>query len=93
MRPKPHDRCGAQGRRRPSSQAALTRSSHSRRPDCSTQDDSREAGRSSGQLAFTIRVLPLEGQEADNLRTRQLAVIVRLLRRASAETRPGKAEV
>jgi hypothetical protein len=38
-------------------------------------------------------VLPLEGPEVEKIRERQLAVIVRLLHRASAETRPGDAEV
>jgi hypothetical protein len=84
MRPEPRDRCEAQGRCRPGNRVAP---GHSRRPDCSSQGGSRGAGRSPGQLAFTIRVLPLEGPEADNLRTRQLAVIVRLLRRASAQAR------
>jgi hypothetical protein len=92
MRPEPHDRCEAQGRRRPASQAALARSSHSRRPDCSPRGLSRDAGQSAA-LAFTIRVLPLEGPEVEKIRERQLAVIVRLLQRASAETRPGEAEV
>ena len=92
MRPEPHDRCEAQGRRRPSSQAALTRSSHSRRPDCSPRSLSHDAGQSAA-LAFTVRVLPLEGPEVEKIRERQLAVIVRLLQRASAETRPGEAEV
>jgi hypothetical protein len=44
-------------------------------------------------VAFTVRVLPLEGPEVEKIREHQLAVIVRLLQRASAENRPGKAEV
>jgi hypothetical protein len=89
MRPEPHDRCEAQGRRRPSSQAALTRSSRSRRPDCSPRGLPREAGQSTA-LAFTIRVLPLEGPEVEKIRERQLAVIVRLLQHASAQTRQAQ---
>lgn len=92
MRPEPRDRCEAQGRRRAASQAALARSSHSRRPDCSLPGLSRDAGQSAA-LAFAVRVLPLEGPEVEKIRERQLAVIVRLLQRASAETRPGEAEV
>jgi hypothetical protein len=53
---------------------------------------SRDAGQSA-TLAFTIRVVPLEGPEVEKIREHQLAVIVRLLQRASAETRPGEAEV
>ncbi len=85
-------RCEAQGRRRPGNRAAPGHA-RSRRPDCSLQDSSREAGPSNGHLAFTIRVLPLEGPDADNLRTRQLAAIVQLLRRASVQTRPAEKEV
>jgi hypothetical protein len=92
MRPETHDRCEGQGRRRPGSQAAVARSSHGRRPDCSPRALSRDAGQSAA-LAFTVRVLPLEGPEMEKIRERQLAVIVRLLQRASAETRPGEAEV
>jgi hypothetical protein len=38
-------------------------------------------------------VLPLEGPELEKVRERQLAVIVRLLQRASAETRSSETEV
>jgi hypothetical protein len=92
MRPEPHDRCEAQGRRRSANQAALARSSHGRRPDCSPRGLSHDA-RQSTAVAFTVRVLPLEGPEVEKIRERQLAAIVRLLRRASAETRPAEKEV
>jgi hypothetical protein len=92
MRPEPNGRCGARGRRRPDSEAALTHSSRGRRPDCSPRGLSHESGHSTS-LAFTIRVLPLEGPELEKVRERQLAVIVRLLQRASAETRSSETEV
>jgi hypothetical protein len=61
-----------------------------RRPDCSRRASepacSTECGqRAPGALTVVFRVIPLEGPDADKLRERQLAVIVRLLQRAAAE--------
>jgi hypothetical protein len=69
-----------------------------RRPDCSpsTRKPARSTEcdqRASGALTVAFRVIPLEGPDADKLRERQLAVIVRLLQRAaagaSADALPG----
>lgn len=61
-----------------------------RRPDCSP--NRRERARSTecdrrapGALTVAFRVIPLEGPDANKLRERQLAVIVRLLQCATAE--------
>jgi len=59
-----------------------------RRPDCSpsTHKPARSTEcdqRTSGALTVAFRVIPLEGPDAEKLRERQLAVIVRLLRRAT----------
>ena len=69
-----------------------------RRPDCSPPGKHRRAvarGSAccpgpaepsvSGGLKVTIQVIPLPDPESNPLRTRQLAVIVNLLRRAAAE--------
>jgi len=64
-----------------------------RRPDCSRHTSSptraiRSTGcgqRTPGSLTVAFRVIPLEGPDADRLRERQLAVVVRLLQRAVAE--------
>lgn len=74
-----------------------------RRPDCSRHASSpacatRSTGcgqRPSSALTVAFRVIPLEGSDADKLRKRQLAVVVRLLQRAVADApthdRPGDA--
>lgn len=61
-----------------------------RRPDCSpnTRKPARSTEsdqRARGTLTVAFRVIPLEGPDANKLRERQLAVIVRLLQRAAAE--------
>jgi hypothetical protein len=74
-------------RRQPAAQRAP------RRPGCSRHTSSparaiRSTGcgqRTSGALTVAFRVIPLEGPDAEKLRKRQLAVILRLLQRATAE--------
>jgi hypothetical protein len=43
-------------------------------------------------LAVTVRIIPLPEAESNPLRARQLAVIVDLLRRATAEAKQEKAD-
>jgi hypothetical protein len=61
-----------------------------RRPDCSPNTRKRARStecdqRAPDALTVAFRVIPLEGPDAEKLRERQLAVIVRLLQRATAE--------
>ncbi len=75
-----------------------------RRPDCSPATSkpprsrgSTNCGRQAAEpLTVVFRVVPLEGPDTEKLRKRQLAMIVRLLRRAieskaegGASTSPG----
>jgi hypothetical protein len=64
--------CRQPAARRPSRRSACQRAPAP--PGSETQADG---------LTVTIRVLPLEGEGAEEIAQRQLAVIVRLLRRAA----------
>jgi hypothetical protein len=66
---------------RPRKQPAARRSS--RRPDCQRDPAPPGSETQAGGLTVTIKVLPLEGDGAETIAERQLAVIVRLLRRAA----------
>jgi hypothetical protein len=63
----------------------------SRRSDCQRAPTPPGSEAQSG-LAVTIKVLPLEGDGAEEIAQRQLAVIVRLLRRA-AEAKSNAAKI
>ena len=54
----------------------------SRRSACQ-HAPARPGSETQAQLTVTIKVLPLEGDGAEEIAQRQLAVIVRLLRRAA----------
>jgi hypothetical protein len=55
----------------------------SRRSDCQRAPAPPGSEAPTGGLTVTITVLPLEGDGAEEIAERQLAVIVRLLRRAA----------